>query len=114
MNMSNYLVSYGPNENCTLAICPVTASVYEYRPSLVANSLFLALFGVALILHVLQGLRWRTWFFLFTMFWGCVAEMIGYGGRIMLYQNPFSFPGFLMQISKRRPRPNRLGTSAVY
>ncbi|KAJ9640543.1 Envelope glycoprotein gp160 [Coniosporium apollinis] len=33
------------------------------------------------------------------MFWGCVAEMIGYGGRIMMWQDPFSFPGFLIQIS---------------
>ena len=33
------------------------------------------------------------------MFFGCVAEMLGYGGRIMLYKDPFSFTGFLLQIS---------------
>ena len=114
LSMSNF-VAYGPNENCTLAICPVNASVYEYRPSLVANSLFLALFGVCLILHLIQGLKWRTWFFGIAMFVGCVCEIIGYGGRITLYKNPFSFPGFLMQISKyRRSNANKYADTSQY
>ena len=33
---------------------------------------------------------------------GCVSEMIGYGGRVMLWENPFGFAGFLVQISKFR------------
>ena len=41
---------------------------------------------------------------MFAMFWGCIAEMIGYGGRIMLWEDPFSFTGFLMQISECSPR----------
>ncbi len=31
---------------------------------------------------------------------GCVSEMIGYGGRLLLWENPFGFAGFLVQISK--------------
>ena len=31
---------------------------------------------------------------------GCVSEIIGYGGRVMLWENPFGFAGFLIQISK--------------
>ena len=31
---------------------------------------------------------------------GCASEMIGYGGRILLWENPFGFAGFLVQISK--------------
>lgn len=31
---------------------------------------------------------------------GCVSEMIGYGGRVLLWENPFGFAGFLVQISK--------------
>jgi len=91
-------VSYGPDANCTLEVCPITASVYEYRLSLAANAVFIALFSVALILHIVQGVRWRTWFFMGAMICGCLSEIIGYGGRIMLYENPFSFTGFLMQI----------------
>ena len=92
-------VTYGPDANCTLALCPASLSVYEYRPSLAANSVFIALFGLTLIIHLAQGIKWRAWAFTIAMFWGCVAEMVGYGGRIMLYNNPFSFVGFLIQIS---------------
>jgi hypothetical protein len=93
-------VTYGPNENCTLALCPIDASIYEYRPSLAANAIFIALFGITLIIHLVQGFRWRTWFFTIAIFWGCTAEMIGYGGRIIMWQNPFSFIGFIMQIGE--------------
>lgn len=98
-------ISYGRHETYTLDTCDVSTSVYEYRPSLAANAIFLALFGTALVIHIVQGLKWRTWAFLFAMFWGGVAEMIGYGGRIMLWKNPFSYPGFLTQISEYKPRP---------
>ena len=36
---------------------------------------------------------------MFCMACGCICEMLGYGGRIMLYNNPFTFTGFLLQIS---------------
>ena len=94
----NYVV-YGPDVNCTLALCPVQASVYQYRPSLAVNVLFLVLFGIALIVHILLGLKYKTWVFCACMMLGCITEVIGYGGRIILWQNPFSFEGFLMQIS---------------
>lgn len=95
--------TYGPTENCTLALCPVEASVYEYRPSLPANVIFIALFGINLIIHLYQGFRWRTWFFTIAIFWGCTSEMIGYGGRVIMYNNPFSFIGFIMQIGEFLP-----------
>ena len=92
------LIAYGPNANCTLAICPVSASVYEYRPSLGANSAFIAIFGIAGIIHLVLGLRRRTWWFTICVLLGVIDEMIGYGGRVMLYQNPFNFNAFIMQI----------------
>lgn len=95
-----YNIVYGPDANCTLALCPVEASVYEYRPSLGGNITFLLLFAIALFLHTFLAIRWRTFSFGFCMFWGCVTEIIGYGGRLLLWQNPFSFAGFLMQISE--------------
>ena len=96
---SNYVV-YGPDANCTLAICPAELSVYQYRPSLAANVCFLLFFAIAMIIHLGIGIKWRSWFFVFCMFWGCVCEIIGYGGRLLLWQNPFSFEGFLIQISR--------------
>jgi hypothetical protein len=95
-----YAIGYGPNENCTLAICDPRASVLRYQPSLSANAAFVALFGLSMAIHVVQGLRWRTWAFTIAMFLGCAIEMVGYGGRLMMHQNPFSFPGFIIQIGK--------------
>ncbi|KAL8753791.1 MAG: hypothetical protein Q9184_005317 [Pyrenodesmia sp. 2 TL-2023] len=79
---SNYVV-FGPDANCTLALCPAELSVYQYQPTLAGNVCFLVFFGVAMIAHIVIGLKWRTWFFVFCMFWGCVSEMIG-----ILYLGP--------------------------
>ncbi|KAL8779970.1 MAG: hypothetical protein Q9213_006695 [Squamulea squamosa] len=95
---SNYVV-YGPDVNCTLALCPAELSVYQYRPSLAANVSFLVFFAIAMMIHLAVGIRWRTWFFVFCIFCGCLSEVIGYGGRLLLWQDPFSFEGFLMQIT---------------
>ncbi|UNI17064.1 hypothetical protein JDV02_003443 [Purpureocillium takamizusanense] len=92
------VVVFGPGANCTLAICPVELSTYKYRPSLGANAVLLALFFVAMNIHVYLGLRWRTWWFMVFMMVGCGAEIIGYVGRILLYTNPFSYAGFLIQV----------------
>lgn len=95
---SQYLVSFGPDANCTLALCPVEASIQSYRPALGVQIAFIALFGVSTLIHLAQGIRYRTWFFGSMMALGCIGEMIGYGGRILVYQNPFSFDGFIIQI----------------
>lgn len=91
-------ITYGPDANCTLQVCPITASIYEYQPSIAANAILLALFGISLIICIAQSVKWRTWVFLSIMSFGYAAEMIGYGGRLMLHNNPFSFVGFIIQI----------------
>ena len=81
-------ITYSP-----LALRNPRYTVYEYRPSISANAVFLSLFGLVMIIHVILGLKWGTWAFVFAMFWGCIAEMIGYGGRIMLWEGPVNFTG---------------------
>jgi hypothetical protein len=98
-----YLISYGPAANCVLDrtspyYCPLSWSVYGYLPALAASSTFIALYAIALAIHIYLGLRWRTWWFMGAMIFGCVCEVLGYGGRIMLYNNPFGFTGFMIQI----------------
>lgn len=92
------VIVYGPKANCTLEICPVEWSVYQYRPSLPANATFIALFGLAMAIHIFLGIRWRTWGFMVFMILGCTEAIAGYVGRILLYRNPFSFAGFMLQI----------------
>lgn len=90
--------SYGPNATCRLGTCPVEASVYGYQPSLAANTTFLVLFFVVMVIQIILGVRYRTWWYMGAMILGCIAEILGYGGRIMMWLNPFTFNGFLLQI----------------
>ncbi|KAH6986729.1 RTA1 like protein-domain-containing protein [Ilyonectria destructans] len=93
-----YLVRFGPNANCTLELCTIDESVYGYRPSLPANIIFAVLFSLATIVHVFLGLRWKTWWFMWCLVLSCTHEVAGYIGRIILYTNPWSFTGFIIQI----------------
>jgi hypothetical protein len=90
--------SFGPGANCTLDLCPIEWTVYQYRPSLPANTVFIALYFVALIVHIYLGVRWRSWGFMAFMTVGCLYAMLGYAGRIILWTNPWSFPGFMIQM----------------
>ncbi|KLU88990.1 hypothetical protein MAPG_07969 [Magnaporthiopsis poae ATCC 64411] len=91
-------VVFGPKANCTLDLCPVQMSVYGYRPSLAANYAFIACLGLACAIHLILGVRTRSWWFMGAMCSGCVVCIVGYVGRIMLYYNPWSFVGFMLQI----------------
>lgn len=90
--------SFGPDANCTLAVCDVSHSLYRYRPSLAANTTFIALFSVLMAAHIALGFRWKTWWFMWCMVLGCSSEIIGYIGRVMMWINPFSFTAFMIQI----------------
>ncbi|KAG5927123.1 hypothetical protein E4U42_002572 [Claviceps africana] len=92
------LVAFGPDSNCDLTRCSLEQSLYTYRPSLAANATFLALFVLVGMVHGYLGYRWRSWGFMAGTLLGCLSEVVGYVGRIMLYNNPFSFEGFMIQI----------------
>ena len=78
--------------------CPVEATIYGYYPSLAANIFFCAVFAICLVAQTFFGLRYRTWTFLIAMFFGTLGEAIGYVGRILLNDNPWSEIGFQIQI----------------
>ncbi len=96
------LVPFGPDANCTLETCPLESSVLQYRPSLGASGAFIGIFAVSMLLHAFQGIRTRTWGFTLSIVAGCILEIIGYAGRVIIYYNPFDFNGFLIQISSSR------------
>lgn len=86
-------------DNCTLSTCPLSDSYWAYRPSLPANSFFLALFALSLVVYLCQGIFSKRFLgFTIAMVSGDVLEVLGYAGRIMSYYNPFGEEGFLMQI----------------
>ncbi|KAH7324826.1 RTA1 like protein-domain-containing protein [Stachybotrys elegans] len=96
--LPNGLIAFGPLANCTLELCPLEASVLHYQPYVGASAAFIAAFALCLFAHVAQGVYYRTWGFMSCMVAGCILEVLGYGGRIIIHDNPFDFSGFLMQI----------------
>lgn len=100
MSLPDGLISYGPDSNCTLELCPVEWSALQYRPSLAASGIFIGLFATTMIIHIVEGIRWQTWGFMACMILGCLDEIIGYVGRIVLHGNPFSFSGFFVNICR--------------
>ncbi|KAK1635853.1 parasitic phase-specific protein PSP-1 [Colletotrichum phormii] len=96
--LPNGYKSFGPKANCTLDVCPLEASLLRYRPSVPVNGTFIGLFALAMVIHTIQGLRSKNWGFMASMIGGCLLEIVGYVGRLILNDNPFSFGGFLLQI----------------
>lgn len=95
----------GELANCTIAACPIGASVYGYRPSLIASCILIGLYFVCLSIQLVYGWRYKAWGFAVGTVTGCVCEILGYIGRIMMWQNPWRKPGFTMQISERHSVP---------
>lgn len=78
--------------------CPVELTTYGYYPNLGANSFFVAIFGICLLATIFLGIRKRTWTYLAVLTIGCFGEAIGYVGRILMHDNPWSGAGFKTQI----------------
>ncbi|RDW63665.1 hypothetical protein BP6252_11210 [Coleophoma cylindrospora] len=88
-----------PISNCTLETCPLSDAYVNYDPSLVANTLYLALFSAFLLIHVIQGYRYRAWTYTIAVVLGLVGEIIGYVARVQMHFNPFLANPFLMYLS---------------
>ena len=106
-----YLVPFGPHANCTLELCPLEWSILRYRPSLATNAGMVAIFGLLLVSHTLQGFQFRTPGHALAIVVGCVLQIVGYSGRIMLHSNPFYFPAFILQISELYTPPSTAHSS---
>lgn len=100
--------------DCTLDICPVSTSFYQYRIDLAPNAAFVAVFSLSLLsfLVVLALTQSRWWWrrrgghgmnssdvgFTVAMGLGLICEILGYAGRIASWRNQWDENGFLMQI----------------
>jgi len=86
---------------CTVDICPIQFSAFNYRPSLGFNAALLALFTLSTIGFLAIGIWKKTWGFMVAMTMGGVLEIIGYIGRVAGHVDPFNALGgnaFLIQI----------------
>lgn len=111
---TNGLTGYNQNNNtaygnltlladqalCSLSTCDFTLAAFDYRASLPGNAFYATIFGIFLIMNIYLGMRHKTWGYMIAMCVGLVGEIIGYVGRILLWQNPFDPTGndFLIYI----------------
>ncbi|KAJ0422982.1 RTA1 like protein-domain-containing protein [Aspergillus carlsbadensis] len=98
---------------CTIDTCPLSMASVEYRPVLWGNILFMAIFGVAALIHIGLGIRYKTWTFMVAMVLGLVGEVVGYVGRVNLWDNPFNGDAFLEYLVSLTIAPAFL-TAAIY
>ena len=71
----------GPNADCTVDTCPLEDSYWDYRPSLALNGIMIGIFGLSMLIHAVQGARYKTWGFLVSMVVGCFGEFLIIGRR---------------------------------
>jgi len=87
--------------DCTEVVlpdCPVEYTIYGYYPSFPANTFLAVWFGVFFFPNVVFGIYYKAWTYMIALAVGCAIEAIGYAGRLLLHDNPFSWKGFQIQI----------------
>ncbi|KAM0275800.1 hypothetical protein ACHAQH_007381 [Verticillium albo-atrum] len=79
--------------------CEGMSSYYQYRLSIGANATMLGLFSLSALAYITTyAVTRRGLSFFIAMILGVSCEVLGYAGRVMGWQNPWSETGFLMQI----------------
>ncbi|KAH8598984.1 RTA1 like protein-domain-containing protein [Bisporella sp. PMI_857] len=101
------------SELCTKALCDLTLSHLDYLPTIGGNSFLAALFAVCFIAQGYLGFKHRTWGFMVAMMLGTLTEVIGYIGRIMMNNNPFSKSNFVIYLTTLTIAPAFL-SAAIY
>jgi hypothetical protein len=89
-----------PRGYCTQVTpeCPVEATTYGYRPNLGGDIFFCVVFGILFLAQLFLGVKARLKGFTFAVVIGCFGECVGYIGRLIMHNNPWSQTGFKIQI----------------
>ncbi|KAH8692731.1 putative RTA1 domain protein [Talaromyces proteolyticus] len=90
----------GRTDTCTEVsiYCPVSATTLGYYPNLGANVFFTVAYALCALITVAIGLWKRTWAFGIVVGAGFILETCGYIGRILMHSNPWSDPGFKLDL----------------
>ncbi|KAF2474322.1 RTA1-domain-containing protein [Lindgomyces ingoldianus] len=83
---------------CHLGECPMWWATIKYRPTIAGNTIYMILFAILLSVQIFYGIRKKTWTYMSAMIMGCLLEIIGYIGRLMLNNNPFIMNNFLVYL----------------
>ncbi|KAF4990917.1 hypothetical protein FDECE_14202 [Fusarium decemcellulare] len=86
--------------NCTKVTpeCPVEYTTYGYYPNLGGNTFFLVFFLLLFVAQLYLGNRNKTWSYTAALATGTLFEVLGYVGRLIMHDNPWSSAGFIIQM----------------
>lgn len=84
------------SDYCTTKICAMQYAELDYVPSNSGNMAYLIIFAIILLAQLILGPLYKTWGFFTGIFCGIALEVVGYGGRLGLHSNVFSFNYFVM------------------
>jgi hypothetical protein len=84
---------------CNYTTCPLDPfGQLFYRPSLAGNALYLSIFVLGLLVASGLSVKYKTWGYLVAIIGGAGLEVIGYAGRLMLWQNDFNNNSFIIYL----------------
>ncbi|RDX55812.1 RTA1-domain-containing protein, partial [Lentinus brumalis] len=76
----------------------LTSPFYGYLPTRSVCYIFLTLFGISMVLHLLQAVRYRAWWLLPTAVLAALGETLGWSGRLWSSYSPLNQTPFFIQI----------------
>ena len=90
---------YCATHNNDLLCAEYVRSNYDYHINLAVNVFFLTIFALATAAYAtMWTVTRRTGVFTIAFCLGLLCEILGYVGRIMSWNNPWSQKGFIMQL----------------
>ena len=81
---------------CKVGVCPLDMAIITYQPNFAGNTIYGVCFIILLFLQLFFGIRKKTWTYMTAVCLGIFGEIVGYGGRLMLHNNPFDMNNFLV------------------
>lgn len=81
---------------CKVGTCSLDMAIITYQPIFAGNTIYGVCFIVLLFMQLFFGIRKKTWTYMSAVCLGLFGEIVGYGGRLMLNNNPFDMNNFLV------------------
>lgn len=85
--------------NSVSPLCPLEATIYAYRPNLGGAVIFVALFFLCLVGNFVLAFRMKNYGFSVWILIGIALEVLGYGARIVLWDNPWEYGAMVAHLT---------------
>ncbi|GAB7357863.1 hypothetical protein MBLNU230_g0034t1 [Neophaeotheca triangularis] len=81
------------------ALCPLDRTIYAYRPNLGGAVFFLIMFTLPLIVNFVLAFKMKNYGFSSWLLIGIALEVLGYGARVALWDNPWDYSAMVAHLT---------------